>query len=169
MDNTVGIPQPQNASPKPSFEAVAGLVAPANTPPWLEEYLEKWGPSVMLDRGVTTNQPTKKAMKERLTNVSNAAALLNKELSDTATREFLERAGRVRIENLGGLQRALTDYRPACGNRRRRAGAFDECRQDQERARKGHATWRLCPEDILRSCDSGGLEIPAWGLSNAEK
>jgi hypothetical protein len=100
-------PQSESVLPVSSFAAVAGLVATGNTPRWLKEYFKEWAPSVMLGRGASQIHPTKKAMKERLRNVSNAAALLNKELGDTATGEFLERAGRVRIEYLGGLQRTL--------------------------------------------------------------
>jgi len=91
----------------PSYHEVAALIAPCAPPPWLREYLENWGPSVLLAGGVAAVQPTKAVMKERLVEVSAAAFLLNNALSDTATREFIERVGGVRFDTLGGLQHAL--------------------------------------------------------------
>jgi hypothetical protein len=70
----------------PSYDEVAALIAPSAPPPWLREYLENWGPSVLLAGGVAAVQPTKAVMKERLVEVSAAAFLLNNALSDTASR-----------------------------------------------------------------------------------
>jgi hypothetical protein len=107
MSTAKNSPQSGNASLAPSFAAVAKLIAPENTPSWLKDYLENWVSSLVLDRDVSAMQPTKATMKRRMVAVAQAAALLDKELADTVTKEFLERAGLVRIENLGGFQRAL--------------------------------------------------------------
>lgn len=107
MAHPKSLQQSENALPAPSYAAVAGLVAPTDTPLWLEKYFRNWGPSVMLHRGVFAVQPTKVTMKRKMVEVSEAAALLSKALTDTPTREFLEQAGDIRIENLGGLQFAL--------------------------------------------------------------
>ena len=89
------------------YEAVARLIAPTGTPSWLRDYFANWAPSLTVDSGVVSQQPTRKVMNSRLLEISEAASLLEKALADTAVREFLEAAGRVRIENLGGLQVAL--------------------------------------------------------------
>lgn len=91
----------------PSYDAVATFIAPQDTPPWLKSYLVNWAPSLMLDRGVAMVQPTKVEMKKRLLEASDAAFLLHSAVSDTATREFIERAGGIRFDTLGGLQHAL--------------------------------------------------------------
>ena len=89
------------------YGAVAQLIAPTATPSWLRNYFAEWAPSLTVDSGVVTQQPTRKVMNGRLLEISEAALLLEKALADTAVREFLEAAGRVRIDNLGGLQVAL--------------------------------------------------------------
>ena len=89
------------------YEAVAQLVAPTAPPSWLRDYFADWAPGLTLDSGVVKRQPTRKVMNRRLLEVSGAALRLEKALADTAVREFLESAGRLKIENLGGLQVAL--------------------------------------------------------------
>jgi hypothetical protein len=104
-----GIAKEQAApTPPPSFDVVAALISPAQPPPvWLKQYLVSWAPSVRLDQGVHGIQPTKAKMKKQLLEVSRAAHLLNSGLTDTATREFLERVGGIEFRTLGALQHAL--------------------------------------------------------------
>lgn len=90
-----------------SLAEIADLIAPADTPSWLKEYLQNWAPSLMLDRGVWAMQPTKVEMRQRMLDVSNAASLLHDALGDASAKEFLEGAGEIRIDNIGGLQRTL--------------------------------------------------------------
>jgi hypothetical protein len=96
--------QPKRA---PVYDEVASLIAPTETPAWLRDLLSDWAPTVALSRGVHAQQPTKTEMRKKLINVSNAATCLFQSLQDTATKEFLETEGSVRIENIGGLQNAL--------------------------------------------------------------
>jgi hypothetical protein len=89
------------------FADIARLIAPNNTPVWLAEMLRDWTPSLALDRYVQEKQPTKAEMKKRLLEIRDAALLLQRALSDAPMREFLEREGSIRIENIGGLDHTL--------------------------------------------------------------
>jgi hypothetical protein len=88
-------------------EEAAGLIAPTNAPPWLATLLRDWVPTLMLDRAVHNAQPTKAKMREQLTQIADAAAILQRALRDSPTKEFLELEGSVRIENIGGLDHTL--------------------------------------------------------------
>jgi hypothetical protein len=99
--------KPASALAPPSFDEVAGLIAPSNKPAWLKGYLESWAPSLVIDRGVSAIQPTRVDMRKQLMKFSKAAALVEKALTDTPFMEFLERAGGVKFEGLGGLQKGL--------------------------------------------------------------
>ena len=91
----------------PRLAEVAGLIAPTNASPWLVALLRDWAPSIMLDRGVHAIQPTKAKMRKQLTKMAEAAAILQRGLSDSSTKEFLELEGSVHIENIGGLDHTL--------------------------------------------------------------
>jgi hypothetical protein len=86
----------------------AGLIAPTNAPPWLATLLRDWVPSLMVDRAVHEAQPTKANMRERLTQIADTAAILQRALRDSPTKEFLELEGSIHIENVGGLDRTLS-------------------------------------------------------------
>ena len=91
----------------PGLAEVADLIAPTGAPPWLATLLRDWAPSIMLDRGVHAIQPTKAKMRQQLTKMAEAAAILQRGLSDSSTTEFLELEGSVHIENIGGLDHTL--------------------------------------------------------------
>jgi hypothetical protein len=91
----------------PELTEVAGLIAPTNAPAWLTTLLRDWVPSIMLDRGVHMVQPTKAEMRDQLTQMADAAAILQRGLSNVSTKEFLELEGGVHIENFGGLDHTL--------------------------------------------------------------
>jgi hypothetical protein len=99
----------KDAASVPTFEDVARKIAGANAPPWLAAHFKRWVPSLRLDRYVEKMQPTKAAMKKRLAGIRNAALLLQHELSDQPTREFLEIAPTGQIENASALKRSLQD------------------------------------------------------------
>jgi hypothetical protein len=169
MKNPKRSPRSENALPVPSYAAVASIIAPANTPPWLKEYLENWGPSVRLDFGVSVKQPTKATMKRRLVNVSKAAALLDRELGDAATREFLERAGSVRIDSLGSLHRALQIL---AQHAEIAAGSpILSTEAGKTRSGRGRAIppGALCPKDILCGGNRRSLGIFAWRISKTSE
>jgi hypothetical protein len=86
---------------------VAGLIAPTNTPAWLATLLRDWAPSIRLDRSVHEMQPTKAKMREQLTQMANAATILQRGLSYSPTKEFLELEGHVHIENISGFNHTL--------------------------------------------------------------
>jgi len=91
----------------PMMEEAAALIAPTNAPPWLATLLRDWVPTLMLDRAVHEAQPTKAKMREQLTQMADAAAILQRALHDSPTKEFLELEGGVQIENIGGLEHTL--------------------------------------------------------------
>src|ERR1700680_1255314 len=104
---SISSPLSKDAASVPTFADVARLVAGSDIQPWLSKHLERWGTSLGMDRLVSERQPTKVLMKQRLAEIRDAAVLLGKTLSDAATREFLEGAGLIRIENLGGFEQTL--------------------------------------------------------------
>ena len=49
-----------------SFADVARKIAGDDAPPWLAKTLERWGPSLSLDRGVAYKQHTRSQMRKNL-------------------------------------------------------------------------------------------------------
>jgi hypothetical protein len=98
---------PAHNKPGQDFRIVARLIAKGEPPSWLEGYFRDYGPSLALDEGVSKKQPTRKVMRKRLLEIGGAASILEKALAETATREFLETVGGLKIENLGEFQRSL--------------------------------------------------------------
>jgi hypothetical protein len=83
-----------------TFQGVAHLVAGARPPPWLAGHLEWWASSLAVARMVGKHRPTKVEMKKKLDEIKSAALLLQRALSDTPTRKFLELAPSGRIKNV---------------------------------------------------------------------
>ena len=93
---------------KVACDAVGRLIAPADTPRWLTKYLVHWSTPLASKFSVALLQPTKTEMKKQLTNIGNAADLLNNVLSDPMTRAFLEREFHFEIDKeFAGFRRAL--------------------------------------------------------------
>lgn len=88
----------------PGLTEVAGLIAPTNASPWLVALLRDWAPGITLDCGVHAIQPTKAKMRERLTKMAEAAAILQRGLNDSSTNEFLE----VEHQAFGGSKRSIS-------------------------------------------------------------
>lgn len=109
MKRATNLPLSKDAPSVPTFAEVARFVAGPDAPPWLAAHFERWAPSLMLDRCIEDKQPKKSEMKKRLRKVRDAALLLQRALSDTATREFLDSTPRDRIENSGMFGHMLQD------------------------------------------------------------
>jgi hypothetical protein len=91
-----------------NFEEIARLIAPsAGAPAWLPTYLRSWAPSLMVDWRVHAMQPKKSKMKKRMNEIQDAATVLLHMLGDVPIKEFLEVEGRLKIENVGGLEHVL--------------------------------------------------------------
>jgi hypothetical protein len=56
-------------SAAPNFADVARLITGDEPPPWLVDALTRWGPCVVIDRGIAFMQPTRSEMKKRLRGV----------------------------------------------------------------------------------------------------
>jgi hypothetical protein len=79
--------------PQPLFCDVARKITGDDNPPlWLVEHLERWAPSLAMDRGVAAMQPTKAKMREKLQAIKDATSTLIDALNDSATRDFLDEA-----------------------------------------------------------------------------
>jgi hypothetical protein len=85
----------------------AALLSPTGGPAWLPKFLADWAPGLMLQHAVFGAQPAKGKMRKRLMEVGDAAAVLQRALQDTPTRDFLEQEGGIQIENFGSLDHAL--------------------------------------------------------------
>jgi hypothetical protein len=85
----------------PTFQHVAQLVAgPHPPPPWLARHLEWWTSSLRVAQMIEKHRPTKVLMKKKLDEIKSAALLLERTLSDTHTRKFLELAPSGQIKNV---------------------------------------------------------------------
>jgi hypothetical protein len=84
----------------PTFQDVAHLVGGCHPPPWLAGHLEWWASSLRAARMVDKDRPTKVLMKKKLNEIKSAALLLQRALTDTPTRKFLELAPSGRIKNV---------------------------------------------------------------------
>jgi hypothetical protein len=121
----------EEGAPALSFADVARKVAGGDAPPWLSTTLERWGPSLSLDRGVVYKQPTRSQMRKNLQGARDAAMLVVSALNDGATRDFLNAAsggtisyhgqidhllhvsiGRVRIEPAKAALERIVDQEP---------------------------------------------------------
>jgi hypothetical protein len=75
------------------FTDVARKITSDDKPPlWLVEHLERWAPSLAMDRGVAAMQPTKAKMRKKLQTIKDATSTLIDALNDGATRGFLDEA-----------------------------------------------------------------------------
>jgi hypothetical protein len=92
-----------------SFADVARLITGDEPPPWLVDTLTRWGPSVVMARGVAILQPTRSEMTKRLGGVKDAAALIVNALNDGATRDFLDAGAPEKIPYHGQIDRMLRD------------------------------------------------------------
>ena len=93
---------------KADCDAVARVIAPADTPHWLTNYLVHWSTPLASERSVTLLHPTKTDMKEKLSSIGNAADALNVLLSDPMPTAFLEREFHFEIDKeFAGFRTAL--------------------------------------------------------------
>jgi hypothetical protein len=90
MQRATSSPLAKDAASLPIFAEIARLIAGPDAPQWLAAHFKRWASSLMLDRFVEKEQPTKAEMKDRLAEVRDAALLLRDALNDTPVREFLE-------------------------------------------------------------------------------
>jgi hypothetical protein len=90
-----------------TFKDIAAKISQDTPPAWVAAMLRSWAPSLTLDQGVHANQPEKVQMRQHLLEIAKAAAKLQRYLQDTPVREFLEKVGAIRIENIGALDHAL--------------------------------------------------------------
>jgi hypothetical protein len=80
-------------SERATFADVARMIAPFNMPPWLPAHLEWWAQGIRYDRMVDQYRPTTSQTVERLSEVAEAARVLERNLSDLNIRNLLESAG----------------------------------------------------------------------------
>ena len=73
-----------------TFADVARMIAPFNMPPWLPAHLEWWAQGIRYDRIVDQYRPTTSKTVERLSEVAEAARVLEQNLSDSKIRNLLE-------------------------------------------------------------------------------
>jgi hypothetical protein len=99
----------EEGAPALSFADVARKIAGDDAPPWLAKTLERWGPSLSLDRGVAYKQPTRSQMRKNLRGARDAAMLVVSALNDGATRDFLNAASGGTISYHGQIDHLLRD------------------------------------------------------------
>ena len=97
------------------YEEIARLIAGDDAPAWLADHLRRWGPSVFLDRAVEKRQPSRSEMRQCLVKIKDAASLLQRALAEASIREFLEAPPLKPIDNIGALDRSLTDLADRAG------------------------------------------------------
>jgi hypothetical protein len=80
--------------PRLTFDEIAKLIAPENTPLWLSGHLEWLAQAVRHDRLFDDFKPTKAETLRRLNAIQEAASLLRREINDPVIRNLLEEARR---------------------------------------------------------------------------
>jgi hypothetical protein len=84
--------KPKNASVVvPSFEEVATLISPNNTPPWLPTFLEWWAQGIAYDRLVDLARPSKVGTAKILDEITDALALVRRNLENPSIRDLITR------------------------------------------------------------------------------
>ncbi len=109
MKHATSPPLSENAVSASPFADVARFIGP-DAPTWLVGHFARWSPSLMLDRFIEKEQPTKAETKKRLAKIRKATLVLRKELNDTPIREFLEIAPSDPIEYRVALEHILQDF-----------------------------------------------------------
>lgn len=83
---------------KADCDAVGCIIVPPGSPPWLTEYLVHWSSPTASNRSVDLLNPSKATMNKKLTDIGNAAQLLNDMLSDPMVKAFLELESKFEID-----------------------------------------------------------------------
>lgn len=91
------------------YVGVAREIWGGEPPEWLGKHLERWGPSLFLDRQVGEKQPTRAKMRLVLKHVRSAAALAGRALGSAAVLDFLQAPPNGPFADLGRLSRDLAD------------------------------------------------------------
>jgi hypothetical protein len=75
---------------------------------WLAGHFERWGQSLAMHRWIVKSQPTRRVMRERISEVKDAALQLEQRLGDNTIVTFLADASQLQFLNLGALLITLT-------------------------------------------------------------
>lgn len=89
-----------------AFAPIAKLIAP-DPPEWLAEHLQRWSPTIFLSRAVEMRQSTRAEMRQMLAQISSAAGLLQRALSEGSVREFLDADPSTPMDSSGKFQMIL--------------------------------------------------------------
>jgi hypothetical protein len=93
------------------FIETARRVAGNNPPQWLAKHFQRWSSSVMLDGNVHTKQFGKAEARVRLKALSDAVALVDRELQDPAVIQLLLADQFGPMPNLAGVDAVLAEIR----------------------------------------------------------
>jgi hypothetical protein len=75
---------------------------------WLAGHFERWANGLAMHRWIVKSQPTRRVMRERITEIKDAALQLKQRLRDNRTVTFLADAGQLQFLDLNALLITLT-------------------------------------------------------------